>query len=64
MLCSRGTRGRGTLCMYPLGRFPTTEVNNKCCVQLAIIGHLVTLDEVLEAIDVGDGFLAKPTKYL
>ena len=23
MLCSHGTRGRGTLHMYPLGRFPT-----------------------------------------
>jgi hypothetical protein len=36
-----------------------TAVNNKCCVQLAIIGHPVTLDEVLEANDVGDGFLAE-----
>jgi hypothetical protein len=25
VLCSRGTRGRGTLHMYPLGRFPTRE---------------------------------------
>jgi hypothetical protein len=23
VLWSRGTRGKGTFCMYPLGRFPT-----------------------------------------
>ncbi len=37
-----------------------TAVDNKCCVQLAIIGHPVNLDKVLEVNDVGDGFLAEP----
>ena len=39
-------------------------MNHKCCVQLAIIGYLITLDKVLEADDICDGFLAVyQTKY-
>jgi hypothetical protein len=41
-----------------------TLVDNKCCVQLAIIGHPVTLDKVPEANDFGGGFLAEPDKIL
>jgi hypothetical protein len=39
-------------------------VDNKCCVQLAIIRHSITLDKVLEANDVCDGFLAVPDQIL
>jgi hypothetical protein len=37
-----------------------TAVDKECCVQLAIIGHQITLDKVLEANDIDDGFLAVP----
>ena len=35
-------------------------MNNKGCVHLAIIGHSVTLDEILEAYNVGNSLLAVP----
>ncbi len=35
-------------------------MNNKSCVHLAIIGHSVTLDEILEAYNVGNSLLAVP----
>jgi hypothetical protein len=37
-----------------------TGMDNKCSVQLAIIGPLVTLDEILEANNVGYCLLAVP----
>jgi hypothetical protein len=39
-------------------------VDNKFCVQLAIIGHPITLDKVLEANDIGDCFLAELDQIL
>ena len=35
-------------------------MNDKSCVHLAIIGHSVALDEVLEAYYVGNSLLAVP----
>jgi hypothetical protein len=37
-------------------------MNHKRCVHLTIIGNPVTLDQVLEAYDIGDGFLREPYK--
>jgi hypothetical protein len=39
-------------------------MDHKCCVQLAIISYSITLDKVLEANDVQDGFLAVPDQIL
>jgi len=39
-------------------------MDQKCCVQLAIIGYLITLDKVHEANDICYGFLAVPNKIL
>ena len=36
----------------------STAMDNKCSVQLAIIGHPVTLDDILEADNVGYCLLA------
>ncbi len=38
----------------------STAMNNKGCVHLAIIGHSVTLDEILEAYYVSNSLLAVP----
>ena len=38
----------------------STAMNNKGSVHLAIIGHSVTLDEILEAYNVGNSLLAVP----
>jgi hypothetical protein len=42
----------------------STAMNNKGCVHLAIIGHSVTLDEILEAYKLVIAFLLYQTEYL
>ncbi len=42
----------------------STAMDNKCCIHLAIIGHSVALDEILEANNVGDCLLAVPGQVL
>ena len=42
----------------------STAMDNKCSVQLAIEGHSVTLDEILEAENVGYCLLAVPNLIL
>ncbi len=42
----------------------STSMDNKCCVELAIIGYSVPLDEILEAKNVGYCLLGVPNWVL
>ena len=49
---------------YQVRQPTSTAMNNTCSVQLAIIGHSVALDGILEAKNVGCFLLAVPNGVL